>query len=333
MKRFFIGICASILTAAFCVTAIAQGDVRSATGLPIPIGEPVIWGQVELRGLRPDERRPNVVLTLFSGGAQVGSAQCDDRGFYVFRRIKAPDGGVLQLTVGGIDVGRQMISPGAGDRFDMAIDWSGSARPAGPGVISAKGLYANRSEANEKLFDQASAAAKGKDKSNAIKLFNEIVTSDPQDFVAWTELGSLYFAQEKHDEAVAAYEKAIALKPDFIVALMNLGKVHMGDKSYPLAVAVFEKAVVANPKSADAYQYLGEAYLQNKQGSKAVVVLNEAIRLAPVEKAEIHLRLATLYNAANLKDRAVNEYKLFLQKKPDYTEKAKLEKYIKDNSQ
>ena len=60
--------------------------------------------------------------------------------------------------------------------------------------------------------------------------------------------------------------------------------------------------------------------------------MNEAIRLAPNEKADLHLRLGALYNAAGAKPQAVNEYKLFLQKRPDYKEKEKLEKYIKDNS-
>ena len=51
-----------------------------------------------------------------------------------------------------------------------------------------------------------------------------------------------------------------------------------------------------------------------------------------MEKAEIHLRLAALYNAAGLKDKAVAEYKLFLEKVPQYSEKEKIEKYIKENS-
>lgn len=84
--------------------------------------------------------------------------------------------------------------------------------------------------------------------------------------------------------------------------------------------------------SADAQHYLGEAYLQAKKGSKAVGYLNEAIRLAPIEKAEIHLRLASLYNGAGLKDKAVEEYKMFLEKVPNYKEKEKIEKYIKENS-
>jgi Tfp pilus assembly protein PilF len=62
-----------------------------------------------------------------------------------------------------------------------------------------------------------------------------------------------------------------------------------------------------------------------------VAVLNEAVRLAPNEKAEVHLRLASLYIAAGAKDRAANEYRLFLAKRPDFKDRTKLEAYIKEN--
>jgi cytochrome c-type biogenesis protein CcmH/NrfG len=181
-------------------------------------------------------------------------------------------------------------------------------------------------------MESAAEQAKAKNPNEAIKLYSQILRDDPNDFVAWTELGSVYFANSNITEAEKAYRKAIALKADFTLALFNLGKLYLSEKRFPEAVLVFENAVMSDKLSADGFHYLGEAYLQNKQGSKAVPVLNEAIRLAPNEKADIHLRLATLYNAANMKDRAANEYRLFLQKRPDHKERAKLENYIKENS-
>ncbi len=62
-----------------------------------------------------------------------------------------------------------------------------------------------------------------------------------------------------------------------------------------------------------------------------MVSLNEAIRLDPVGKAEAHLRLAALYNAARMRDKAAAEYEQFLAKKPDYPEKKALEQYIREN--
>ena len=48
--------------------------------------------------------------------------------------------------------------------------------------------------------------------------------------------------------------------------------------------------------------------------------------------AEVHLRLALLYNRAGMKDKAAAEYKKFLKKKPDYPHRQKLEKYIAENT-
>ena len=47
--------------------------------------------------------------------------------------------------------------------------------------------------------------------------------------------------------------------------------------------------------------------------------------------AQAHLRLAALYNAAGLKDKAAIEYEEFLKKKPDYPDRKKLEQYISQN--
>ena len=80
--------------------------------------------------------------------------------------------------------------------------------------------------------------------------------------------------------------------------------------------------------SADANFLLGESYLQLKKGSKAVPYLEEAARLG---RADAHLRLATLYNAVGLKDRAADQYEQYLAKKPDSPDRKKLEDYIKEN--
>jgi Tfp pilus assembly protein PilF len=59
--------------------------------------------------------------------------------------------------------------------------------------------------------------------------------------------------------------------------------------------------------------------------------LNEALKLDPEGMAEAHLRLAALYNARDLKDRAAAEYEAFLKLRPDYPDKKKLKEYIAAN--
>jgi tetratricopeptide (TPR) repeat protein len=309
----------------------AQGDVRSATGMPIPIGASVIWGQIELRGLRANEPKPTVYVTLLFNGAQVARAQANDKGYYYFLE-RARDGATLLVTVGGVEVGSQNITAAGGDRYDMAINWAQRAsNTQRPGVVSVKDAYQMRSAANAALMEQAASQVKAKNVREALKLYEQIVSSDPNDFVAWTELGTLQFSLSNEAASEQSYKKAITLKNDFTLALLNLGKLYIAQKRFPEAVLVLENSAMSDRTSADSFHYLGEAYLQTKQGSKAVAVLNEAVRLAPNEKAEVHLRLASLYIAAGAKDRAANEYKLFLAKRPDFKDRTKLEAYIKEN--
>lgn len=332
--KYFVLLGILSLTIAFSPSpgAAQTEDCRSMTGLPFTIGASVICGQVKLRGLTKDEPRPSIHVTLLVGGVQADRMRTNETGYYYF--LKSPsDNSQLVFEVNNNEVGRVVLAAGLGSsvRRDIEVDMQSLRSSLGsPGVLSVQGAYARDAEA-ERSFNSAMASAKAQRTDEAIALFKKIVEKDPKDFVAWTELGTLYFSSSKPEDAEASYTRALALKPDFMPALMNLGKLYLSKKAFDKAADTFFKAVTADQKSADAFAYLGEAYLQMKQGSKAVIAFNEALRLAPTEKAEVHLRLATLYNAAGAKDRAAAEYKLFLEKVPNHPDKEKFEKYIREN--
>ncbi|NWG12469.1 MAG: tetratricopeptide repeat protein [Acidobacteria bacterium] len=213
-------------------------------------------------------------------------------------------------------------------RKDIILEWTpDAAARLGPALPF---TYA-RSASNQSLFAQAQEALAREDYGIAASLFDHVVKKDPKDYEAWTELGTTRFNQEKLGDAERAYRSALALKPEFQPAQLNLGKVLMAQKDYERAIEALDLAVKSQPQSADAHYLLGESYLQVKKGSKAVVHLNEAIRLDPSGKADAHLRLAALYNAAGMKDRAAAEYEQFLPKRPDHPDRDKLRKYIEAN--
>lgn len=330
----------------YCIAALASliamggakvfgqvDEVSEVTGLPIPIGASVIYGQVMIRNMPRDQKRPTIFVYLRSGGAQVDKFQATDRGYWFF--LRNPVGGnTLHFEVDGNELGQSIISGGITNRYrqDVEFDWNslkGANRPAS-GVVSTRDRY-QRGEAADKEFEKALTAAKAGNADEAAALFTAITQKDDKDYNAWMQLGTIQYGAKKYDEARAAYAKAIALKPDYLLANLNLGRLELSQKNFDPAIAAFAKAVEIEPKSADANHLLGEAYLQNKKGSLAVGFLNKAIELDPTGKAEIHLRLAALYNGANLKDRAALEYKAFLEKIKDHPDRRKFEQYVKDN--
>ncbi|MGQ0542032.1 MAG: tetratricopeptide repeat protein [Blastocatellia bacterium] len=335
MSRLACSVLVFGLLAVLIVNTYTQIDeIREVTGLPIPIGAAVIYGQVTIQGIPRDERKPSIFVSLIISGTQVERRQTNEGGYFFFLKAPRP-GSALLFEVDGAEVGRVFLTPTGSNqvRQDASLDWRSlrGVSKSASGVVSTKDRY-DRSPEAEKALDKAMTAGKEKKNAEAITLLKEIVAKDPKDFFAWTVLGTVYSTEKNYPEASAAFAKALEQKPEFGLALLGFARLEIGQKNYDKAIEFLLKAVAAEPSSADANHLLGEAYLQNKKGSMAVGYLNKAIELAPVAKAEIHLRLAALYNAAGAKDRAAAEYKAFLEKVKDYPDRKKLEEYIKENT-
>ena len=215
-------------------------------------------------------------------------------------------------------------------RYDISLEWRDTGTKKKAETVSAEDFY-NRVQPNKGRYEKAEEAFENKNYDQAVSLFQQIVANDPTDFQAWSELGTVYLAEKKTGDAEASYLRAVDARPTFFLALMNLGRLHLATKNFEKAINPLTQAVRTKPASAEANFFLGEAYLQIRKGSKAVGYLNEALRLDPIGMAEVHLRLALLYNGAGMKDKAAVEYEEFLRKRPDYADRKKLEKYIAEN--
>src|SRR2546427_387478 len=81
-------------------------------------------------------------------------------------------------------------------------------------AISAEDFY-NRLPPNNDKYENAEQAFGNKKYDQAISLFKQIVTDDPADFQAWSELGTVYLTQKKTNDAEAAYLHALEARPSF----------------------------------------------------------------------------------------------------------------------
>jgi len=300
-------------------------------------------------GLKPI----NFDLDLYAvRGSLVARQKVGKNGRYRFDSLRNGEY-VIVVQMENVEVARvRAVVYGAtsGDfRQDILLEWSPALarrKDNKPGVVAAPQQH-TRTPANNVLFNKAEEALKRKDRVQALLLLRQLVEADPKDFEAWTEIGTIHFIEKNNAEAEKAYVRALAELPSFGLALLNLGKLRMAQNNFPGAISVLTRAVKAQPSSADANQFLGEAYLyvvlneirkksdtieyMNEAARKAVEYLSEAIRLDPTGKAEIHLRLADIYNALDLKAQAVAECEKFLAKKPDYPSRKKLEQFISEN--
>lgn len=216
-------------------------------------------------------------------------------------------------------------------RRDIELEWREN-----PGAKRSKATTTSadayrRSSNNTQRLAKAETAIDEKNYSEALTLLLQILNEDGNDYVVWTELGTVYLLQQDLGKAEGAYERAGEVNSSFFPAFFNLGKLRMTQKRFATAIEPLVQSVKLKRDSAPANYLLGEACLQIKRGSNAVNFFNEALKLDPIGMAQAHLRLAVLYNAAGMKNKAAEEYEAFLKKKPDYPARKVLEQYISEN--
>lgn len=307
--------------------------------LAVPVlgqaGNHTLWGDIKIDERQATRSEPiTLYVCLYAEGGNLLSRQpVPGNGRYRFLNLR--DGRYdVAVELENVEKARVLVqirSPFKTDfRQDIEFQLRHTVSAGNPGIVSVAD-YHDRTNSNRALFRKANEAIDRKQYDGAVSSLRQIVESDPTDFPAWLKLGTVYFIQKNFQSAEQAYLKALVIRPEYVPALISLGRLRITVKNFEDAIDVLTKAVKVDPMSAQANYFLGEAYLQIKLGSKAVPYLNLAITLDPLGMAEAHLRLAALYNARNMKDKAVMEYEAFLKKRPDYPDKKRIQDYIAAN--
>lgn len=332
MMRLFL-LCCILITAGFSSSSLAQIRDPGLTGRS---GGKALYGEIVVEGEQLNNGKPvKIDLTLYTETRNVverNTVSSNSR--YRFNNLPQ---GVYELVaeVDGVEVARLRVdlrTPLVDDfKQDVTLAWTATGpRSIKAETVSVEDVY-QRNSANAALFTKADRAFDAKDFEEAVKNLKKILTNDPKDFQAWTQLGNVHLLEGKYADAESDYLRAVDLHSDYFLALLNLGRAEIGLQRYDVAAEVLNRAVKLRPKSPDANYLLGESYLQLKKGSLAVGFLNEALRLDPKGMVDVHLRLGLLYNAAGLKDKAAAEYEAFLKQRPDYQDRKPLEDYINAN--
>jgi len=316
-----------LLITSFCSVAAGQIEAMRERG------PHTLYGDIKVEAKPGDESAKPLSLEVqlyIINGTLIGRQTVSANGRYRFMDL--PNGEYdVAVSSENTEVARVRVRVQSVYKTDFRQDITLEARTDRhanrAATVSASDIY-ERTSANKSLFEKAQKAVDEKKYDQALDLFSRLLAADAKDFQAWTELGTVQLMRNNVEEAEQDYRRAIQERPTFTLALLNLGRLLSAQKKFEAAIEPLTEAVKSSPASADANFLLGEAYLQIKKGSKAVPYLTAAARLG---KPDAHLRLATLYNAVGMKDKAAQEYEEFLKKRPDYKDRKTLEQYISEN--
>jgi choline-sulfatase len=135
---------------------------------------------------------------------------------------------------------------------------------------------------------------------------NKALQSNPQNYRAWYQMGSLDAGADPA-AAQSAYEKTIAIQPNFSAGQRELGMLLFQQKNYATAAPHLEKAIELGLEDARLHNFLGICYNRTNRTLKGVHEFQRAIELDP-KLAEAHLNLAYAHQLLHHPKAAHEEY-------------------------
>jgi len=155
--------------------------------------------------------------------------------------------------------------------------------------------------------------------NEAIACDRKAVQLNPHYSEGFNNLGVALFQAGRVDEAIGQYRRAANLRPDDWEVGYNLGNALFQKGSLDEAVVCFQKAAELQPASADARCHLGNAYFQQGKLDAAIASYQLALRVNPAS-LEAQNNLGSAYLRQGKLDQAIIHFQLALKINPRLAE-------------
>jgi len=115
----------------------------------------------------------------------------------------------------------------------------------------------------------------------AVKIYGEIVQSNPADWQGWAGLGYAQSRNGQRDIAIEAYMRSLEINTFNPTAHLGIGHLLFQLKKDILAANHLAKAVELDPALTEGYIYLAGVKIRQQQLKEAASILNRGLILNP----------------------------------------------------
>ena len=217
------------------------------------------------------------------------------------------------------------------------------------GVIAAAGMVFGQSALETSIqqhFTAAREAEKRGDLATAEKEYRAVLKLSPDLAEVSSNLGLVYYLQRKDEDAIKVFQEALKRKPSLVAANLFLGMTYTRTNQYDKSIEPLKNAISLNPGEIRAYLNLGLSHMELGQEREALQVLQSASdrwpndvellynlgivytrlmtntykKMAEIDpdSYRVHQLLGASYEVRRESKKAIEEYKLAIQKKPDF---------------
>ncbi len=216
-------------------------------------------------------------------------------------------------------------------------------------------LDADNFDARVKLGNYYIAVAKGRPEltAEAERLAKEILQKDANHVEGHILMGSVFFAQNERDKALAEMNRAIELDPKRVESYLSLARFYIVTHDNAKAEDTFKRAISVGYNSGLAHTEYGKFLVQLNRTAEAEAEMSKAVEVEPtnrasrfvlasfylvhkqLDKAEVAYKalaeltkdkpegravLADFYSSVNRLDEAINLYRDIIEQSPDFTQ-------------
>jgi len=156
---------------------------------------------------------------------------------------------------------------------------------------------------------------------NAVTEYNKAISLEPRNALCWQNLGYAYEKMGKRAKAVEAIYHSIELDPNNIDGRMNLAAFHEDAKQYDKAIAQYEAVIkIDGAHRGEAYSNISRCLVEKGNVAGAKKYLNDALTIN-ANNADAHWQLGNiLWKKENKREDAVKEYKTATTLEPNTAE-------------
>ena len=242
--------------------------------------------------------------------------------------------GALLLQKGDTDGAVRRLTAASNEAPDLveARLWLGRAllaRGEPPGAIVQLKKAVELSRTAENLLTLGGAYERARSLPEAFETYRAAAEVAPRSYEPQEHIAALLAQNGRCDQALTAFQRAIELEPKLSRLRMGLADCTAKLGKYEEAVKLYQAILRSDPGAVQAYFLLARSLHQSRGLSAALPYYERAAHEEP-QNPMPHYYLAYAYKERGQKARAVQEFRSFLERKPDAPEKADIEAEIED---
>ena len=158
-------------------------------------------------------------------------------------------------------------------------------------TLASCGLVNGDDDAAATLTEALEAHQQGR-LDEAIELYKEVITEDPQNKFAWYNLGLIHQTRGSGNLAETEYREALAIDPAFVPAMFNLAILQTSRGVPEESVELYRGVIAIQPEYAAAHLNLGFLLIDLGEKKEGKRELEQAVALDPSLASRIPDELA-----------------------------------------